>query len=134
MNPKSIILLEDDINLRQSITLILERVGYLVTATDCVDRAMEQIQSGHYQLIITDINIPETEEVLLKKIQVSNPYLSVIILTDQSISRIEKEKKLSGLYYLEKPVAPEQLLDCVRDILATKINNSHKLNAYLRKY
>ncbi len=36
MSPKLIILVEDDSNLRQSIALILQRAGYLVTTTESV--------------------------------------------------------------------------------------------------
>jgi len=57
MSPKIILLVEDDQNLRQSITLILQRAGYLVTETGCAYKAMDLIQSRKYNLVITDINI-----------------------------------------------------------------------------
>jgi DNA-binding NtrC family response regulator len=124
MSPKLIILVEDDINLRQSIALILQRAGYLVTVTDCAYKAMDIIQSGKYQLIISDINMPETRNVLLPKVLGIYPYMSIVILTDQSISEIEKEDKLLSAQYLVKPIAPERLLDCVRTILGKKSSSN----------
>ena len=125
MSPKLIILVEDDLNLRQSIALILLRAGYFVTATDCVFKAMNIIQSGNYQMVISDINIPETRDVLLPKVLGMYPHLSIVILTDQSSSEIEKEDKLLSAHYLIKPIAPERLLDCVGTIIGKNINSNH---------
>ena len=120
MDQKLIILVEDDLNLRQSIALILQRDGYLVTATDCVYKALDIIQSGNYQLIISDFNMPETKKVLLPKILDIYPYISIVILTDQTLSEIDKEGKILKAEYLIKPLAPERLLDCVGMILNQK--------------
>jgi DNA-binding response OmpR family regulator len=125
MSPRLIILVENDQNLRQSIALILQRAGYIVTATDCVYKAMDMIQSGNYYLIISDINIPETQNVLIPKVLVTYPYLSIVILTDQSSSEIKKKDKLLSAHYLIKPIAPERLLDCVGTIIGKNINSNH---------
>lgn len=131
MSTELIILVEDDANLRQSISLILQRAGYLVTATDCVYKAMDIIQSGKYHLIISDSNLPETRNVLLPKVPGFYPYLSIVILTDQSISEIEKENKRLSAHYLVKPIAPEHLLDCVGTILGKKNNSNRTVSNHL---
>ncbi len=125
MSPKLIILVENDINLRQSIALILQRAGYLVTSTDCVDKALELLRRGDCHLLISDVNIPETNDVLLPKIPHTYPHLPIIILTDQSSAEVEGESKLSAAQYLLKPVAPERLLDSVGFILSRKNNSNH---------
>lgn len=128
MSQKLIILVEDDLNLRQSMALILQRAGYLVTATDCVRKAIDLIQSRKYHLIITDINIPETRKVLLPKILEIYPYLSIVILTDPSSLESEGKDKLLSAHYLVKPVAPELLLDSVSTILGKRTNFNHNKN------
>ena len=125
MSLKSIILIEDDLNLRQSITLILQRAGYFVTATDCVSKAINIIQPGNYQLMIADINMPETRNVLLPKVLGMYPYLSLVILTDQSSSEIDKGDKLLSAQYLIKPIAPERLLDCVGTLIGKTNQPKH---------
>jgi len=125
MSSELIILVEEDVNLRQSIALILQRAGYLVTATDCVYKAMDIIHSAKYQLIISDLNQPDTKNVLLPKVLGIYPYLSIVILTDQSITELEKEDKLLSAQYLVKPIAPERLLDCVGAILGKRSNPNH---------
>ena len=131
MSHKLIILIEDDLNLRQSITLVLQSAGYLVTATDCVYKALDFIQSRKYNLIISDINIPETRRVLLPKVLGIYPYLSIVILTDQSTSEVEKEDKLLSAHYLIKPIPPERLLDCVGMLMGKKSNSKHDIKSNL---
>jgi DNA-binding NtrC family response regulator len=126
MNPISIILVEDDTNLRQSIALILQRAGYLVTATDCVQKAIELTQSGIYKLIISDINVPATRTVLLPKVLDTNPHLAIVILTDQRTRETCGEDGLLDTYYLVKPVAPELLLDCLWKIMGSQTASIQK--------
>jgi DNA-binding NtrC family response regulator len=122
MSSKVIILVEDDLNLRQSIVLILERAGYLVYATECPYKAMDILRSGNYQVIISDFNMPDTKKVLLPKMHENYPNLFNVILTDQSVSEIDKEDKQLRDQYLIKPIAPERLLDCVGKILVQNEN------------
>ncbi len=125
MSPKLIALVEDDDNLRQSIALILQRAGYLVTATDCATRAFNIIQSGQYHMLITDINMPDVRNILIPKILGTHPFLAIVILTDQSLAEIDKEHKLRSAHYVIKPVAPERLLDYVETIIGKNNNSNH---------
>ncbi|NJD60060.1 MAG: hypothetical protein C3F13_14855 [Anaerolineales bacterium] len=117
MRSNRIMLIEDDTNLCQSLKLILQRAGYLVTSSNCVTKAINIIQTRDYYLIIADINVPDTNNLLNPKILGMVPHLSIVILTDQSASEIEKGDTLLNAHYLNKPIAPERLLDCVNTIL-----------------
>ena len=110
-------LIEDDINLCQSIKLILQRAGYLVTETSCAYKAMDLIQSRKYNLVITDINIPDITNIFLPRVLGILPYVSIVILTDHVMNESEVEGRILSGHYLEKPIAPERLLDCVNTIL-----------------
>ncbi|OGO62423.1 MAG: hypothetical protein A2029_06010 [Chloroflexi bacterium RBG_19FT_COMBO_47_9] len=70
--------------------------------------------------------MPDARTELLPKVLIGNPYLSIVILTDQSTPEIEKEGKLLSAHYLVEPVAPERLLDCVGLIMGKKsiLNNT----------
>lgn len=125
MSPKYIVLVEDDMNLRQSIALILQRAGYFITAVDCVVKAMDMIKTNKYQLIITDNNMPDSYDELLPKILGTYPNLAVLVLTDQSTSEMEKEGRLLSVHYLVKPIAPERLVEYVGIILGEESNSKH---------
>jgi DNA-binding NtrC family response regulator len=123
MPMKLILVVGNDFNLRQSIALILQRAGYLVTTTDRACEALEHIQGGKYRLVILDFNMPETSLVLLPKIIGYYPHLSILILTDQPLSEVERENRLLSAHYLVKPISPERLLDSVGAILGRKHNS-----------
>jgi two-component system nitrogen regulation response regulator NtrX len=125
MIPKSIMLFEDDLNLRQSIALILQRVGYTVSATDCVDKALQMLRGEDYQLLISDTNLPETNSELLPKVLQVFPNLPIVILTDQTHAEAERQSRQFCAFFLVKPVAPEKLLDYVDWILRSKNNSVH---------
>ena len=110
---KSIILVEEDMNLRQSISLILQRAGYSVTSTDNVYSAIDLVHYGKYQLVITDSNTPGTDRVLLPNLLGKHPDISIMVLTDNPDSDNGHKSQLLSAHYLEKPVAPESLLDYV---------------------
>ncbi|HSB65275.1 MAG TPA: response regulator [Anaerolineales bacterium] len=120
MRHNSIILIENDVNLRQSIVLILQRAGYSVIATDCVYTALEILKRRTCHLLVCDVSITETEKVLNPEMMEIYPHLPLIILTDESIAEVERDKLLFNAHYITKPIAPESLLDYVSAILTQK--------------
>ncbi len=128
MSPKLLILIENDSNLRQSIALLLERAGYLVTATDCVYKALDLLSSNPCHLLISDFNIPETRDILLPKVPRIYPHLPIVILTDQSSVEVERQSRMTRAHFLLKPVAPEKLIDSVGTILGNSSNSNCSMN------
>ncbi len=126
MSPRSILLFENDINLRQSIALILQRAGYIVSTSDYTSKVLELLHNKDFHLLIADVSSPETSSDLLPKVLKFFPYLPIVILTDQSSAEAEMESRLFSAYYLIKPVAPERLLDYVGSILGRKTASGHE--------
>jgi DNA-binding response OmpR family regulator len=118
MSLKFIMLVESDINLRQSMALILQRDGYCITATDCFSRALDLLQLGGYHTLISDIDLPESVDHWLPKFIALHPQMPIVILTDEPSSEVERHRERFKAHYLVKPVAPEHLLAIVGSILA----------------
>jgi len=115
MKRESILLVEDDQNLRQSMLLLINHAGYYVTATDCPSDVMGIIQSGRYRLVIIDLNMPQARSDLLPKIRETHPFISLVLLADNSPTL--HESGVSSAHYLIKPVAPELLLEYIETIM-----------------
>jgi two-component system phosphoglycerate transport system response regulator PgtA len=117
--PKSVLIVDDDQNLRRSLSLMLRRAGYLAAACGQACEALQQLQSGSYNLIIMDITSPENRLTLLPAILCMYPHLSVLVFTALWSPETALEIGRLGVQaHLEKPVTPGQLLDCVEVILA----------------
>ena len=117
MASKFILLVEDDLNLQQSITLVLHREGYLVTATDCAPEVLDIVGTGKYNLVILDSDMPETQKILLPRLEQCFPTIPVIILNDQPPSDSKLSSVRVPIHFLSKPVAPENLLEKVHLVM-----------------
>jgi DNA-binding NtrC family response regulator len=118
MPPKSILLVDDDLNLRRSLDLILRRAGYRVEEAGQASEVLACLRSNLYDLVILDITTPDDRLALLSKILPTHPDLSVMILTPQCSAEMAAEIKQLGICtHLVKPITPECLLDRVEAAL-----------------
>ncbi len=60
-----ILLAEDDTSMRVYLARALERVGYSVVAVDCGTAALPLLESGRFDLLLTDIVMPEMDGIEL---------------------------------------------------------------------
>ena len=116
---KSVLVVDEDLNLRRSLALILKRAGYLATTIGQACDALETLRNGHYNLVILDITTPENRLTLLPAILCMYPHISVLVFTAHWSPETAREIEKLGVYgHLEKPVTPGQLLERVEAILA----------------
>jgi DNA-binding NtrC family response regulator len=116
--PKSVLVVDDDQNLRHSLALILKRAGYQVTTVGQACEALELLRTGHYNLIILDIATPENRLTLLPAVLCLYPHLSVLVFTAHWSPETALEIEQLGVQaHLEKPVTPDSLLERVDAIL-----------------
>jgi DNA-binding response OmpR family regulator len=57
--PKTILVVDDETQLLKMFTIVLSREGYHVDTASNVEAAISKIDSNEYDLIITDIKMPE---------------------------------------------------------------------------
>jgi DNA-binding response OmpR family regulator len=129
-DPKcSILVVDDESNLRRTLSLILERSGYKVTGAASTAQARQFIQTaassagntpyGPYNLIFLDLKMPgEDGLVLLPELRKAYPDMPVIILTAHATldSAIEAVRQ-GARDYLIKPIEPDEIVARTRQIL-----------------
>ncbi len=116
----SILIIDDEPNLRRSLGLILQRAGYAVTTASNAMEAIHLLQAGAYDLAFLDIKLPDQSGIqLLPQIREMYPDMPVLILTahatlDTAIGAV----RLGARDYLLKPIDPENILIRVEAILS----------------
>lgn len=111
MNHK-ILVVDDEEIIRDSLYYILEKEGYKVDKAENGKAAYDKIISNHFDLVITDIEMPLMKGTeLLEKIKTLNIQTSVIIITafgslDTAISALRN----GASDYILKPVEFDELL------------------------
>lgn len=108
----SILLVEDEENLHESLKLNLELEGYQLTSAFDGIQAMKAVQNEYFDLIIMDVMIPEMDGFsVTQNIRLTNTEVPILILSakDSSADRVTGLKKGAD-DYLTKPFNLEELL------------------------
>ncbi len=115
----AVLIVEDDFNQRNIIKTILSKEGFYVEETDCGKKAIEILKTGYFDLILTDLKLPDIDGTeVLKEVRALGRACHVIIMTAfGSIPSAIEATKLGAFYYLEKPFEKDQLLRVVQNAL-----------------
>ncbi|MGL4314377.1 MAG: cell cycle two-component system response regulator CpdR [Sphingomonas sp.] len=99
-----ILLAEDDDVMRQYLTRALEKAGYAVSAVDRGTAAMPLLQTEHFDLLLTDIVMPEMDGIeLAQKAGELRPDLRVMFITGFAAVTLKAGKQMPQARVLSKP-------------------------------
>jgi signal transduction histidine kinase len=116
---KEILLVEDDLGIRNALKGVLEDEGYLVrTAANGVE-ALQILRSGATpNLIVLDLRMPEMDGWEFRAAQKNDPELMAIPVLAVSADGSAKAAAIDAAVYLRKPLSTDTLLNAVAQILA----------------
>ena len=118
---KTILVIEDDTEVLSVIIKYLTQLGYKVmTATDGMD-GLKKLDSGGFDLVITDIVMPYVSGVgVVTALKKKKPHIPVISITgygkEPEAAAVEKKADL----VLAKPVRMSVLKDYIEELLSSK--------------
>lgn len=115
----TILILDDDANVREVERRYLEASGYDVLQATTGQDALRLIESGEtVDLLVADLAMPEMSgEDLVSRLRPSRPWLKVLYVTGR-IDRLMDERPLSTTEaFLEKPFTRLQLAEAVSVLL-----------------
>jgi PAS domain S-box-containing protein len=118
---ETILLVEDEDQVRALVSRILKRSGYDVLEAarphDALELAGRVEQPIH--LLITDVVMPELNgRQLAERVRVMRPELEILFMSGYSDHLLERDGVLErGLHFLPKPITPAALTSTVRAIL-----------------
>ncbi len=119
---ETILLIEDEAQLRALDRSILEGYGYEVIEADSAGTAIDcwRQHQNRISLVLTDIVIPggAAGPDLAKKFHAEKPALRIIFSSGYSVDVVEKDFELrEGVNFLQKPYSPHKLAQAVREVL-----------------
>jgi len=120
MPGKSILVVDDDNNVRVSLAAILSQAGYRVSTAGYICDAIDSLVSENFDLVLLDLKMPDMGGLaLLSKMSSVYPRLPVMILTGYSAAEYIKEAERCGARgYFLKPIDPALLLESVRGVFS----------------
>ncbi|MGA2030197.1 MAG: response regulator [Verrucomicrobiota bacterium] len=123
-----ILVAEDNADVGDLITKVLNRAGYDVDAAKDGALAWDMLQIKNYDLLITDDHMPKLTGIeLVKKAQAARMALPVILMSGSL--PLEMLKEHSGLQVnatLPKPYDLMELLNTVKEVLRATVSASEQ--------
>ncbi len=99
-----ILLAEDDESMRHYLTRALERVGYSVVSVDRGTAAVPLLESGNFDLLLTDIVMPEMDGIeLAQKASGIAPDMRVMFITGFAAVALKAGRSAPSAKVLSKP-------------------------------
>jgi DNA-binding NtrC family response regulator len=119
--PKSILVVDDEHALADTLCAILERAGYNARAVYSADRALEILHTGGIDLLISDVVMPGMNGVeLAARASQNDPHIGILLISGNAATQqIVTDHLGHGRFQLlAKPVLPKQMLAHVEWLLA----------------
>ncbi len=119
MDQATVLLVDDEADLRGSLSQGLELSGHDVFATGTPEAALEHINRGFYGVLVTDIRMPGTDgfQVMKQAFEI-DPALPVVLITGHGDVPLAVEAMRAGAYdFMEKPFSVSRLASVVERAL-----------------
>lgn len=118
---KKILVVDDSESIRELLSLTLQASGYGVEKCSGGHQALECLDSNIYNLIITDLHMPEMDGIeFIKNVRQgkSHQYTPIIFVTTENNNSIKREAQLAGATaWIVKPFVNEKLLQVVKKLI-----------------
>jgi len=120
-----ILLIDDDKNIRQTLTIVLQEEGYVVDTAESGKEAVEKSFANFYNLAIVDWRLPDIEgTILITQLKETTPKMAKIMLTGYpSMNTAIDAVNQHADAFLIKPVDVEELLKKIRELLILQEEN-----------
>lgn len=128
-----ILIVDDEIIMRDSLSEWLREDGYEVVAVEDGFQALEKVQGERWDVLLVDLKMPGMDGLeVLEKVKKFKEEIPVIIMTAYAtVDSAVKAMKKGAYDYIVKPFNPEEIGLAIRKIIAYQ--DLLKENIYLRQ-
>jgi DNA-binding NtrC family response regulator len=119
---KTILIVEDEQTLRESLQRLFTRDGYRVDAAESAEKALAMTADTLYDVIVSDIILPGIDGIeMMTRIRENQPDVIFIVITAYaSIDTSVKALRVGAFDYIMKPIIHEEILQVVANALKQK--------------
>ncbi|HMD32698.1 MAG TPA: sigma-54 dependent transcriptional regulator, partial [Candidatus Acidoferrales bacterium] len=112
MPKASILVVDDETEIREGLELLLTTEGYEVDPAETAREGFERLEAKPYDLILLDVSLPDRNGIeLLRELRQRDPHAVVIMITAYgSIDMARAAFKNGALDYITKPWSNDELL------------------------
>ncbi len=125
---KTILVVDDELSMREYLELMLEREGYAVTTAEAGRQANTILEKQFFDLVLLDIRLGDISGLdVLRKAKSLHPKTIVIMISAYATAENAVEAMNEGAYdYLPKPFDNDELKDTIAKALQLKTLKDEK--------
>lgn len=117
---KRILAVDDSKTMRDMVTFTLKKAGFDVAEAEDGKAALDVLAGGKFDLIITDLNMPNMDGIsLIKSVRSGATHrgVPILILTTESDGAKKADGKAAGATgWLVKPFSPEKMIELIQRV------------------
>lgn len=119
---QKILVIDDDVPFCEMLKAFLTKKGYVVSNAYSAAEAEQQITSNSFDIVLTDVRLPDRDGMeLLKLIKGQSPGSQVILMTGYTeIRTAVNAMKLGAFDYVAKPINPDEIQLTIKAALEAK--------------
>ena len=108
---KKVLVVDDEQSMRETLEIMLEKEGFLVESASNGSEALKKMEDDAFDLMITDIKMPDLDGVqLIEALDKRGIYVPIIVMTayatkEQAITALN----LGASFFIEKPFKIEDI-------------------------
>jgi len=112
MSKGSILVVDDESEIREGLELLLKGEGYGVSSAETGESGLAKLEEHPFDLLLLDVSLPDRNGLeMLKEIRRRDPELSVVLITAYgSIDMARAAFKNGAMDYITKPWSNDELL------------------------
>ena len=112
MPKSSILVVDDEAEIREGLALLLESEGYAVATAETADAGLARLEEQPFDLLLLDVSLPDRSGLdLLPEIRLLDPTLPVVLITAYGSIDMARRAFKSGAHdYITKPWSNDELL------------------------
>jgi DNA-binding NtrC family response regulator len=120
MAGKRILVVDDEKNIRLTLTHALAPEGYVVSSAINGEEALHMLDASPFDLMLLDLKMPGMDGMeVLRLAREQFPDLAVVIITAHgTVESAVEAMKLGAVDFIQKPFAPGEIRDLVAAVLA----------------
>lgn len=117
----SILIVDDEKGVRDSLQLVLEYQGYLIIKASTGQEGLDRVEDGEPDVILLDVKMPGLDgmDVLQRLNPLETGRVVVMISGHADISTAVEATRMGAFDFLEKPLDQEKVLLTVRNAIST---------------
>jgi two-component system nitrogen regulation response regulator NtrX len=119
---ETILIVDDEAGVRQSLTGILADEGYLADAVESGEACLAALEARRYDLLLLDVWLPNMDGIeTLSRVRALDGELPVVVISGHgSIETAVKAVRMGARDFVEKPLSLEKTLLVVKNALRQK--------------